>query len=73
MMVSHALLASTNNSLLCNGSTQYVSVPANTNLTPTPLTFEAWVNPSVATCNTILSRGDGGGQSDFIFTVGYNG
>ena len=46
-------------SLDCSGS-QYVFVPASSSLTPTPVTFEAWVNPSASACNTILSRGDGG-------------
>jgi phosphodiesterase/alkaline phosphatase D-like protein len=55
-------------------SAQYAQVPANTNLTPSQLTFEAWVNPRTAKCNTILSRGDGGNNfTDYIFQVGYDG
>jgi hypothetical protein len=52
-----------------------VQVPANTNFTPANLTFEAWVYPTLGTCNTILSRGDGGVSSltDYIFDVGYDG
>lgn len=61
-------------SLSLNGSSQYVTVPATAGLTPTPLTFEAWVNPSAATCNTIISRGHGGtADTDYIFQVGYDG
>ena len=37
------------------------------------LTFEAWIRPFVDKCLTIISRGDGGGASDYIFEVGYDG
>jgi len=58
-------------SLSCDGANQYVSVPGSTNLTPTPVTFEAWVYPTVATCNTILSMGDGGDNTHtaYIFQI----
>jgi DNA-binding beta-propeller fold protein YncE len=60
---------------LAAASAQYVSVPASASLTSRPVTFEAWVNPGIATCNTILSRGDGGNgaTTDYILQVGYNG
>jgi hypothetical protein len=39
------------------------------------LTFEAWVRPRTAQCNTILSRGDGTNvlSTDYIFQVGSDG
>ena|SRR5438105_3454689 len=49
---------------------QVVASSASLTLT-TSLTFEAWVFPQEARCNTIISRGDGGGNSDYIFQVGY--
>jgi sugar lactone lactonase YvrE len=54
---------------------EYVLVPASTNFTPSAVTFEAWVYPTEAMCNTVLSRGDGssGATTDFIFDVGYDG
>jgi hypothetical protein len=58
-----------------NGSS-YVQVASNASLTlGNQVTFEAWVNPSVPACNTILSRGDGANNAltDYIFDVGYDG
>ena len=47
---------------------------ANASLTPTPVTFEAWVNIGTAKCNAILSRGNGNNAlTDYIFQVGYDG
>jgi len=61
-------------SLNLDGTSQYGLVPANASLTPTPVTFEAWVNIGAAKCNTILSRGNGNNAStDYIFQVGYDG
>jgi hypothetical protein len=52
-----------------------VEVPPNASFTPTNFTLEAWVYPTLSTCNTILSRGDGGINSltDYILDVGYDG
>src|SRR5579871_1910414 len=54
---------------------QYAMVPADPGLTPRQFTFEAWVYPTVATCNAIFGRGDGanGALTDYIFTVGFDG
>ena len=55
-------------------SSQYVLVQPNPSFAPTNLTFEAWVNPGVAKCDTIFSRGDGSDiNTDYIFQVGYDG
>jgi hypothetical protein len=52
----------------------HVVVASNTSLTlSNQLTFEAWVFVEESRCNTIISRGDGGGNSDYIFEVGWNG
>jgi hypothetical protein len=57
-----------------DGIDDHVVVASDASLTlSTSLTFEAWVFTTDAICNTILSRGDGGGNSDYIFQVGYNG
>ncbi|HXB59359.1 MAG TPA: choice-of-anchor Q domain-containing protein [Candidatus Acidoferrales bacterium] len=59
-------------SLSLNGSSQYVQVPANTNLTPTNITLEAWVNIPAAGLLTIASRGNGdtANTTDYIFQIG---
>src|SRR3954468_5724261 len=60
--------------LVLNGS-QYGTVPYNPGLNPTQFTFEAWVYVTSASCNAIVSKGDGnnGTITDYIFTVGYDG
>ncbi len=75
LLPAPSLHAGTNYSLNLDGSTGYVLVPAtNLVLDPTPLTFEAWVHPTAAKCNTILSRGNGNnGSTDYILDVGYDG
>jgi hypothetical protein len=60
--------------LRLDGIDDHVVVASNASLTlSNQLTFEAWVFVEESKCNTILSRGDGGGNSDYIFQVGYNG
>src|SRR4051812_1612418 len=57
-----------------DGIDDHVVVASNSSLTlSSSLSFEAWVFPQEARCNTIISRGDGGGNSDYIFQVGYDG
>src|SRR4051794_15971232 len=71
---AHPLYAATNYSLNLSGGSQYVQVAANPNFGLNQLTFEAWVYPTAAKCNTIVSRGDGStAATDYIFQVGYDG
>ena len=57
-----------------NFVTQHVVVASSPSLVlSNRLTFEAWIRPFVDKCLTIISRGDGGGASDYIFEVGYDG
>jgi hypothetical protein len=60
-------------SLSLNGGE--VQVPANTSLTPTNLTLEAWVNFPASGNLTIASRGNGsdGATTDYILQIGSNG
>ena len=55
------------------GTNHMVVSPAASLALSNRLTFEAWLRPQSPTCLTILSRGDGGGLSDYIFALGYNG
>jgi hypothetical protein len=60
-----------NQSLSLDGSSEYVQVPANTNLTPTNITLEAWVNIPAGGLLTIASRGNGNNaNTDYIFQIG---
>ena len=57
-----------------DGIDDYIQVASNSSLTVSNrLTLEAWVKPAAAKCNTIVSRGDGGGTNAYIFQVGYDG
>jgi alpha-tubulin suppressor-like RCC1 family protein len=54
----------------------FVQVPASQSLIlSNQFTFEAWIKPRTAQCNTILSRGDGSNlaNTDYIFQVGTDG
>jgi hypothetical protein len=54
----------------------FVQVPATQSLAVSnQFTFETWVKPRTAQCNTILSRGDGSNlaNTDYIFQVGTDG
>lgn len=69
---AHPLFAA---SLNLNGAGQYVSAPADPNLTPGQFTLEAWVKISATGLNTILSRGDGdnGSITDYILQLSNDG
>lgn len=73
LLLTLLLPAPASASLNGDGVNQFISVPGSTNLSPTPLTFEAWVYPTSTSCATILSRGDGYGNSTYIFQVGSDG
>lgn len=56
-------------------SNQWAYAAESPGLAPFPVTFEAWVKPRTAKCNTILSRGDGisSTSTSYIFQVGNDG
>ena len=57
-----------------NGVNQFLRASPVNLVLSSNVTFEAWVNPRTAKCNTILSRGHGGGGvTDFIIQTGYDG
>lgn len=78
---SGVVLVNTSGSLglaldLAAGRSNYVQVAASPSLALTnQFTFEAWIRPRSAQCNTILSRGDGANlaATDYIFQVGSDG
>jgi len=53
----------------------YMQVTAPSLVLSSQLTFEAWIKPRSAQCNTILARGDGTNlaTTDYIFQVGTDG
>jgi alpha-tubulin suppressor-like RCC1 family protein len=60
----------------CSSRGSYVQVPPAASLTlSNQFTFEAWIKPRTATCNTILAQGDGLNltNTDYIFQVGSDG
>jgi len=78
---SAVVLVNTSGSLgmaldLTASRSNYVQVASAPSLTLTnQFTFEAWIKPRTAQCNTILARGDGANlaTTDYIFQAGTDG